>query len=130
MAENGYSAARPRAEVDRRAGALAQLEVARHEVGVEVRQEHVPDPAAEPVRVLEVLLDVALGVDHGRDAGGFVGDQVRGVREAAEVVLLEDHGAFGLRISWPSLTRARTEVGCGQQLFGPRRQQVTSAAVR
>ena len=41
--------------------------------------------------VLDVLLDVALRVDDRGDAGGLVGDQVRGVREAAQVVLLEDH---------------------------------------
>ena len=54
------------------------------EVGVEVRQEHVPDPAAEPAGVLDVLLDVALRVDDGGDAARLVGDQVGGVREAAE----------------------------------------------
>ena len=81
----------PRAKVDRRALALAKLEVAGHEVGVEVRQEHVLDPAAQPPGVLEVLLDVALRIDHGRVAARLVGDQVGGVREAAEVVLLEDH---------------------------------------
>ena len=39
--------------------------MARHEVGVEVGEEHVLDPAAEPRGVVEVLLDVALRVDHG-----------------------------------------------------------------
>ena len=50
------------------AGPVAQLQVAGDEVGVEVRQEHVADPAAEPVGVVQVLLDVALGVDDGRVA--------------------------------------------------------------
>ena len=33
------------------------------EVGVEVGEDDVLDPAAEPVRVLDVLVDVALRVD-------------------------------------------------------------------
>jgi len=64
----------PRAEMDRGALALAKLEVAGNEVGVEMRQEHVTDPAAEPAGVVEVLLDVALWVDHGRGSTRLVGD--------------------------------------------------------
>ena len=79
-------------EVDRGAGAVAELEMAGHEVGVEVREEHMADPAAEPLGVLEVLLDVPLRVDDGRLATLLIGDQIRGVGEAAEVVLLEDQG--------------------------------------
>src|SRR5438309_687089 len=70
---------------------VAQLEVAGDEVRVKVREEHMADPAPEPVSVLEVLRDVALRVDHGRLAALLVGDQVRGMGEAPEVVLLEDH---------------------------------------
>ena len=84
----------PRAEVDRRARAVAQLEVAGEEVGVEVRQDDVLDPAAEPLGVREVLVDVALRVDHGGDAAALVGDEVGGMSEAAEVVLLQDHEGF------------------------------------
>ena len=40
---------------------------------------------------LEVLADVAAGIDDDRAAGGLVGDQIRGLREAFEIVLLEDH---------------------------------------
>ena len=43
------------------------------------------------VGVGEVLLDVALRVDHGGNPAGFLGDEVGGVREAAEIVLLENH---------------------------------------
>ena len=82
---------RPGAEVDPRADAVAQLEVAGEEVGVEVREEDVLDPAAAALGVGDVLVDVALRVDDGRDAGCLVGDEVRRVGEAAEVVLLEDH---------------------------------------
>ena len=45
----------------------------------------------EPLGLLDVLVDVALGVDDGSDPGALVRDQVRRVGQAAEVVLLEDH---------------------------------------
>jgi len=77
--------------VDRRALDVAQLEMAGDEVRVEVRQEHVADPAAERVRGVDVLVDVALRIDHGRLAALLIGDQVGGMGEAAEVELLEDH---------------------------------------
>src|SRR5439155_963894 len=80
-----------RAEMDGRALALAELEVARDEVGVEVRQEHVPDPKAEAAGVAHVLLDVALRIDDRRHPALLVGDEVGGVCEAAQVVLLENH---------------------------------------
>jgi len=82
----------PGPEVDRGPGAVAELEVAGHEVRMEVRQEHVADPASEPLGIVEILLDVPLRIDDGRLATLLVGDQIRGVGEAAEVVLLEDHG--------------------------------------
>ena len=80
-----------RPEVDRRPDAVAELEVAGDEVGVHVGQEHLSDRAPELVGVGDVLLDVALRIDHGRVASYLVGDQVGGVRETAEVVLLVDH---------------------------------------
>src|SRR5262249_27763854 len=64
------------AEMDRRAGALAELEVARDEVRVEVGEEHMADLEPEPIGVLEVLLDVALRVDDRGLAGALVADEV------------------------------------------------------
>ena len=66
--------------------------MAGHEIRVEMREEHVADLAAEPVGVPQVMIDVALRIDHGRLAAVLIGDQVRGVSEAAEVVPLEDQG--------------------------------------
>jgi hypothetical protein len=34
------------------------------EIGVEVSQEHVPDPAAQPVGVRDILVNITLGIDH------------------------------------------------------------------
>jgi hypothetical protein len=50
------------------------------------------DDEAAGSGVLEIPRDVALRVDDDRPSGGLVTDQVGGVRQAAEEVLLEDHG--------------------------------------
>ena len=82
---------RPRAQVNARPHPLAQLEVAGHEVGVEVRQDDVLD--AEPLDggVLQVLFHVASGIDHDGRARDLVADEIGRLRETPEVVLLEDH---------------------------------------
>ena len=54
------------AEIDRRAGAIAQLEMAGDEVGVEVREEDVRDSQAVLPGERDVLIDVALRIDDGR----------------------------------------------------------------
>jgi hypothetical protein len=79
------------AEMDGGAAAIAELEVSGDEVGVEVREENVADLEAEFFGVVEILLDVALGVDDYGGVAGFVAEEVRGVGEAAEVVLFQDH---------------------------------------
>ena len=81
------------AQVDGRAGPIAQLEVAGEEVGVQVRQEHVRDAQAVLAREREVLLDVALRIDDGGHAGVLVADEIRRVRETVQIELLEDHAA-------------------------------------
>jgi hypothetical protein len=65
--------------------------VARQEVGVEVGLDDEFDRQAGIGGVGEILGDVALGVDHDRSARRLIADQVRGVREALEVVLVELH---------------------------------------
>ena len=82
------------AEVDGRARAVAQLQVPGHEVGVEVREQHVADPHAEPAGVAQVLVDVALRVDDRRRPAALIRDEIGGVGEAAQVVALEDHLAL------------------------------------
>ena len=61
------------------------------EVGVHMGHEHVSDRAAQLLGVGDVLLDVALRMDHGCLASYLIDDQVGGVRETSQVVLLEDH---------------------------------------
>jgi hypothetical protein len=60
--------------------------------GVEVGIEDGLDGEAVGVGVGEVFGDVAAGADDDGPAGGLVGDHVRGLGEAVEVVLGEEHG--------------------------------------
>jgi hypothetical protein len=39
----------------------------------------------------EILGDVALGIDHHGPSGGGVADEIAGVGQATQVVLLEEH---------------------------------------
>jgi hypothetical protein len=65
--------------------------VAGQEIGVKMRQKDVGN--AQPVfrGERQVAIHVALGVDDSRDARGLIANQVRGVSEAIQVELLEDH---------------------------------------
>ena len=73
------------------------------EVRVHVRQQDVRDLQAVLVRELQVLIDVAPGID---DRGHTIRpDQVRGLGEAPEVDLLEDHAHGGILIGGASAIR-------------------------
>jgi hypothetical protein len=89
------------ADVDRGAGPIAQLEVPGDEVGVEVRQEDVRDAQAVLGRHGDVLIDVTLRIDNGSHARRLVADEVRRVREALQVELLEDHSYAVFRFLAP-----------------------------
>ncbi len=82
-----------RPKVDRRANAIAQLEMAGDEVSVQVGEKNVADGKAVFLCKREVLIDISLRVD---DGGGFglrvVANDVRRVGQAPEVELLEYHG--------------------------------------
>ena len=58
---------------------------------MKVRLDDQLDGHAELLGVGDVFADVALGVDDDGTAGGLVADQIRRVREAVEVVLVELH---------------------------------------
>ena len=79
--------------MDGRAAAVAQLQMAGDEVGVEVGEEDMADLEAKFFGVGQILLDVALGVDDDGGRTGFVSEQVRGVGQATQVVLFQDHGS-------------------------------------
>ena len=76
---------------DRRAGPGRQLEVTAEEVGVHVGLDDPLDRQPVGGRLLDVELDVAARVDDDGPPGRLVADEVRGLRQAGEVVLGEDH---------------------------------------
>jgi len=81
-----------RTEVNRSAKAIAKFEMAGDKIGVKVGEENVLDLEVVFAGEGKVTVDVALGIDDGGDAGGFVGDEVGGVGETVEIELLEEHG--------------------------------------
>ena len=70
---------------------LGEFEVAGQEVGVEVGLDHELDRESGFGGIGDVLGDVALWIDDHRSSGRLVTDQVRGVRQTFQVVLVELH---------------------------------------
>jgi hypothetical protein len=80
-----------RTEMDDGAAAIAQFQMAGDEIGVEMSEKDVANVEAEFFGVGQVLLNVALRVDHDAGGAGFVSEQIRGMGEAAQVVLFQNH---------------------------------------
>jgi hypothetical protein len=78
-------------DVDRRPGRRGEAPVAGDVVGVVVRLQDVRDSDAHVAGEREVLLDVELGIDHGRDARALVADEIRRAPEVVVDDLAEDH---------------------------------------
>jgi hypothetical protein len=74
-----------------RTTAIPQLQMPSHKVRMEVSQKDVPDLHSKPFRIVQVLLNIPLRVHHDRTATRFISQQVRCVREATQVVLLQKH---------------------------------------
>jgi hypothetical protein len=90
---------RGRAEIDFYPDAVAQFEVAGHEVGMKVREEHVLDLQTMLGGEREVLIHVTLRIDNSCRARLLVANQIRGVSEAIQVKLLQNHGRY--RVTGP-----------------------------
>jgi hypothetical protein len=58
---------------------------------MKVGQHDVGDPTSMGIGEGNVLIDVALRIDHGRHARLFISDQVRRVGETIEIELFQDH---------------------------------------
>ena len=86
------------AEVNASAGQGGQLAMPRDEIGVEVSLDYMLDLEAMPCGVFDIDAHIALRINHRGDTPGT--DQVRGVRQASQVKLLEVHWR-----SLPAITR-------------------------
>lgn len=82
----------PSAVSDPGAGLVRHLQVAGDEVRMEVRVDHADHREAVRGGVGQVLGDVPARVDDHRLARALVGNHVRRLGEAVEVVLVEEHG--------------------------------------
>ncbi|GEB57580.1 hypothetical protein GCM10017674_70520 [Streptomyces gardneri] len=71
---------------------VRELQVAGHEVGVEVGVDDADHGEAVRGGVGHVLRDVPARVTYDRQPGLLVADHVRRLGEAVEVVLREEHG--------------------------------------
>jgi hypothetical protein len=67
------------------------------EIGVEMRQEYVLDLKSVLGGKRDVLVRVALRINDGCRAGLLVSNNVRGVRQARQIELLEDHAELSSR---------------------------------
>ena len=76
-------------EYDRGAGAIGELPVSAHEVGVEVSLEDPPDRQSLRSGFGDVLVHVATRIDDRRLPA--VTDEIRCLRETPQVELLEEH---------------------------------------
>ena len=94
----GTSAPEPSPEIDARAGALGKFVMAGDEVGVQVRFDDVLDLQPLFAGGVEVDVDVALRVDHRRDA--FRPDQVGSVRQTAQKEVFDENGFHGLSLEY------------------------------
>ena len=79
-----------------RTAGFAQFQMAGDEVGMEVRQDDVPNGQAEALRLIQVDADVTPRIDHDGGTRGFVPEQVGGLGQTGEVVLVENHPCSSL----------------------------------
>ena len=91
-------------DVDR-VGLRGELASAGHVIVVEMRLEDVADPQLPPAGRREIDIDVAAGVDDGRNAGRFIGDEGADVAQTLDDELLHEHGG---RVTPPTGRRAGT----------------------
>src|SRR4029077_10756987 len=77
------------AEINRRAGAIAQLQMSRKKVCVKMRQDDMANRQTMFGRKRKVLIDIALRIDDGGCAALGVGNQIRRVRQTVEIELFE-----------------------------------------
>ncbi len=96
------------AENDFRPGSFGQLAMAAHKVSMQVCFDDVLNLQTLRRRFIDVLIDIALRIDDG----GFTvrANQVRRVRQTAEIELFEIHGISGRALKSPHPLNAFTNT--------------------
>jgi hypothetical protein len=80
---------RPCPQTDGRPGTFVQFQMPSKKISVEVRQEHKTDVPSVCFSIRQILVDVPLRVDYHGSAGHLVGNEIRGVRQASEIILFQ-----------------------------------------
>ena len=80
-----------RTQIDRCAGAIAQLQMPGHKIRMQVGQKNVFDFQGMFSGKSDVQVSVALRIDDSGRACRLISDQVRGVRQARQIELFENH---------------------------------------
>jgi len=65
--------------------------VAGYKISMEMSKENVTDREPMLLGVLEVLPDITLRINDYSGLACFISDEIRGMREAPQIVLFEDH---------------------------------------
>jgi hypothetical protein len=63
---------------------------------MKVAQENVANLQAQPFRIIQVLLNVALRVNDDGRRRVFIADEIGSMRKAAQIVLFQNHFEFFL----------------------------------
>ena len=87
----GVTRLRRGAKMYRHSGAVAQSEMPGDEISVKMSEEDVLNFQAVLGGKGEVLIGIALRIDHHGRAAGLVTDDVRSVGQTRQVELFEDH---------------------------------------
>jgi hypothetical protein len=85
----GVVSLRPCPQANGRPGTFVQFQMPSKKIGVEVRQEHKANVPSVGFSIRQILVDVPLRVDHYGSASHLVGNEVRGVCQASEIILLQ-----------------------------------------
>jgi hypothetical protein len=83
-----------------RANPVPKLQMPRDEVSMKMRKKDVLDSETQPGGVLNVPFNITLRVYYNRDASLCIADEVRGMGQAAQVILFKNH-RFALYSLWP-----------------------------
>ncbi len=74
--------------------AVSKFDVTGEKIGVKMGEKDVVNVELMLISVTEILIDIALRINHDRSATRLVGDEVGRMRKTAKVVLFQPHGIF------------------------------------
>ena len=104
-------------EIDCGTGAVTQLQMSGHEVGMKMGQEDVLDLKFMFGGELEIPIDIALWIDDGCDRRLFVSDNIGSMGQAIQIELFKDHQTILARL----VDAYQWNRACGNKFRNPLR---------